>query len=227
MARPRRAGRDRERMRISIASALIAALVLAACGPAPAPTGASPAAPTAAAPTGAALPAGEQPKPGGELIYIVTAEPPTFDAHQSTTFATLQPVSPHYSLLYRLDPADNVSKIVPDVAAGQPKVSSDKLTWTIKIRTDVKFHDGSALTPADVVATYNKIIKPPTGVTSPRASAYAAVESITAPDPATVVFKLKYATASFQANLASPWNYIFSAAKLKADPKWYEKNVMG
>ncbi|MBI2015603.1 MAG: hypothetical protein HYS77_08725, partial [Candidatus Rokubacteria bacterium] len=38
---------------------------------------------------------------------------------------------------------------------------------------------------------------------------------------------LKYATASFLASLASPWNYIYSEAKLKTDPKFYEKNVMG
>jgi peptide/nickel transport system substrate-binding protein len=213
-------------MRTPIATALTLSLMLAACGPSPAPSAASPAA-TGAAPSGAALPTGEQPKPGGELIYVVTAEPPTFDAHQSTTFATLQPISPHYSLLYRLDPADNVSKIVPDVADGMPTLAADKLTWTIKLKKDVKFHDGSVLTSEDVVATYNKIITPPTGVTSPRQGAYAAVDSVSAGDPNTVVFKLKYPSGSFQAALASPWNYLYSAAKLKADPKFYEKNIMG
>jgi len=205
-------------LRSRIAYLLVFAVVLAACtqpGPAASP---GPAATSAAS---------ETPKLGGELIYIVTAEPPTFDGHQSTTFATLQPISPHYSLLYRLDPADNVNKIIPDIADGMPQISTDKLTWTVKIRTDVTFHDGTKLTSEDVKATYDKILKPPTGVTSVRASAYAAVDSVSAPDPATVVFKLKFATASFQANLASPWNYIYSAAKLKADPKWYEKNIMG
>jgi peptide/nickel transport system substrate-binding protein len=206
-------------IRARIAYLLVFAVVLAACTQQPGPA-ASPG-------PGATSAAGETPKVGGELIYIVTAEPPTFDAHQSTTFATLQPISPHYSLLYRLDPADNVNKIIPDVADGMPQISSDKLTWTVKIRTDVTFHDGTKFTSADVKATYDKITKPPTGVTSVRASAYAAVDTITAPDPATVVFKLKFATASFQANLASPWNYIYSAAKLSADPKWYEKNIMG
>jgi peptide/nickel transport system substrate-binding protein len=206
-------------LRSRIAYLLVFAVVLAACTQQPGPAASPGPAATSAA--------SETPKLGGELIYIVTAEPPTFDAHQSTTFATLQPISPHYSLLYRLDPADNVNKIIPDVADGMPQISSDKLTWTVKIRTDVTFHDGTKLTSEDVKATYDKIIKPPTGVTSVRASAYAAVDSVSAPDPATVVFKLKFATASFQANLASPWNYIYSAAKLKADPKWYEKNIMG
>ena len=200
--------------------AIVLGLILAACTqpsqPAASPTG------PAQSPT-----TGEQPKPGGELTYIVTAEPPTFDAHQCTTFACLMPIAPHYSLLYRLDPADNVSKIIPDVADGMPQISADKLTWTVKVRTDVTFHDGSKLTSADVKATYDKILKPPTGTTSPRASAYAAVESVSAPDAATVVFKLKYGTASMLASLASPWNYVYSKAKLDADPTWYAKNVMG
>lgn len=215
------------RVRIPIAFVLIGGLVLAACAPTPPPTGASPAAPTKAAPTAAPTLAGEQPKPGGELIYIVNGEPPTFDAHQSNTFLSLQPIAPHYSLLYRLDPADNVSKIIPDVAAEMPQVSADKLTWTIKLRTDVTFHDGTKMTSEDIVATYQKIMKPPTGTVSIRANVYAAVESVAATAPDTVVFKLKYATASFLASLASPWNYIYSAAKLKQDPKFYEKNIMG
>ena len=205
--------------------AMILALVLAACSPAPTASTASPGAGGTSAP--AATAAAAQPKPGGELTYIVTAEPPTFDGHQSTTFATLMPVSPHYSLLYKLDPADNVNKIVPDVADGMPQVSADKLTWTIKLKQGVKFHSGPELTSEDVVATYTKIMTPPTGVTSPRKGVYAAVASVTAGDKYTVVFKMKYATGSFLAGLASPWNYIYSAAKLKEDPKWYEKNVDG
>jgi len=206
----------------------IAALLLAACAPA-GPSAASPtAAPTGAgtattAPTAAA----EQPKPGGELTYIVTAEPPTFDAHQSTTFATLMPVSPQYSLLYKLDPADNVSKIVPDVADGMPTISADKLTWTVKLKSNVKFHDGATLTADDVVATYEKLRNPPQGVTSPRKATLAAVESITAKDATTVEFKLKFPSGSFQAAIASPWNYLYKASRLKEDPTWYAKNVEG
>jgi peptide/nickel transport system substrate-binding protein len=170
--------------------------------------------------------AGEQPRPGGTLTFIVNAEPPSFDAHRETSFALLHPAAPHYSTLYRFDPAD-LTKIIPDVAAAMPEVSADKLTWTIKLRTDVKFHDGALMTSEDVLATYNKIIFPPQGVVSSRQAAYAAVDGIQAPDKSTIVFKLKFAAASFQSNLASPWNWIYSAEKLKADIKWYEKNVDG
>ena len=161
------------------------ALLLAACSPKATGTGSlTPA------------PAGEQPRPGGTLTFIVNAEPPSFDGHRETTFALLHPIAPHYSTLYKFDPGD-LTKVIPDVAAAMPEVSADKLSYNITLRTDVKFHDGSVMTSEDVVATYNKIIFPPTGVLSPRAGAYAAVESISAPAKDKVQFKLKYPSASF------------------------------
>jgi peptide/nickel transport system substrate-binding protein len=53
------------------------------------------------------------------------------------------------------------------------------------------------------------------------------VAKVDAPDDSTIVFRLKHIAASFLANLASPWNFIYSADKLKKDPRWYEKNVLG
>jgi peptide/nickel transport system substrate-binding protein len=204
----------------SIALGVVVALLLAACTQGAAPTASSSAAPTASSA------GGEKPQTGGTLTFIVNAEPPSFDGHRETTFALLHPIAPHYSLLYKFDPS-NLTKVIPDVAASDPTVSADKLTVTVKLRTDVKFADGATMTSADIVATYNKIIFPPTGVLSPRAGAYAAVDNVTASDPSTVVFKLKYPSASFLTNLASPWNFIYSAAKLKDDIHWYEKNIDG
>src|SRR4029078_3121395 len=91
----------------------------------------------------------------------------------------------------------------------------------------VKFHDGTNFTAEDVKATYDRIRKPPPGVLSLREAAYADISGIETPDPATVVLKLSKPNASMLANFASPWNCIYSAAKLKADPRWPEKNVMG
>ncbi len=204
--------------RKTVALSVVFALLLAACTQQAAPTTSSAPAPS--------LAGGEKPQTGGTLTFVVNAEPPSFDGHRETTFALLHPIAPHYSLLYKFDPAD-LTKVIPDVASGDPQVSADKLSVTIKLRTDVKFHDGSTMTAADVLATYNKIIFPPTGVLSPRAGAYAAVDSVSSTDASTVVFKLKYPSASFLTNLASPWNFIYSAAKLNADIHWYEKNIDG
>jgi len=169
--------------------------------------------------------AAETPRAGGELVFVVGETPPSYDGHRETTFGMLHPVAPHYSTLLRFDP-QNYPKIVGDVAESW-SFSRDGLIATFKIRKGIKFHDGTALTAHDVKATYEKIIFPPEGVASARKASYAMVDKVEAPDDLTVVFKLKHIAASFLANLASPWNFIYSAAKLKQDPRWYEKNVMG
>jgi len=85
------------------------ALLLAACTPAP----------KGNAPTQSGS-AAEQPQAGGTLTFIVNAEPPSFDGHRETTFALLHPIAPHYSTLYKFDPAD-LTKVIPDVAAAMPE----------------------------------------------------------------------------------------------------------
>jgi peptide/nickel transport system substrate-binding protein len=165
------------------------------------------------------------PRSGGELIFAVGGTPPSFDGHRETTFAMLHPIAPHYSTLLRFDP-QNYPKIVGDVAESW-QISRDALTYTIRIRKGIKFHDGSDLTSKDVKATYDKIVFPPEGVVSARQASYDLVKKIEVPDPYTIVFQLKHLSASFLANLASPWNFIYKADILAKDPRWYEKNIMG
>lgn len=167
----------------------------------------------------------ETPRSGGELVFAVGGTPPSYDGHRETTFAMLHPIAPHYSTLLRFDP-QNYPKIVGDVAESWA-ISKDALTYTFKLRKGIKFHDGSELTSRDVKATYDKIVFPPEGVVSARQASYELVKKIEAPDPYTVVFQLKHLSASFLANLASPWNFIYKGDILAKDPRWYEKNIMG
>ena len=168
-----------------------------------------------------------QPRSGGELVFIVAAEPPSFDGHREETFAMLHPTGPHYSTLMRVDPTDRTgTKFIGDLAESWT-ISPDKKTYTFKIRKGVKFHSGAVLTATDVKASYDHIIFPPTGVVSSRQAAYRGVESVEAPNAETVVFRLKAPEASFLANLSSPWNYIYRAENLAKDPRWYEKNIDG
>ena len=169
----------------------------------------------------------ETPRSGGELVFVVPAEPPSFDGHREETFAMLHPVAPSYNTLLRTDPADKTgTKFIGDLAESWT-VSSDKRTFTFKLRRGVKFHDGSLMTSADVKASYDHIIFPPAGVVSSRQAAYRLVEAVEAPTPDTVVFRLKWYEGSFIANVSSPWNWIYKAEILAKDPRWYEKNVMG
>jgi peptide/nickel transport system substrate-binding protein len=176
---------------------------------------------------GAIALAQEQPRAGGELVFVVPAEPPSFDAHREETFGMLHPGAPQYNTLLRVDPTDKTgTKFIGDLAESWT-VSGDRRTYTFKIRPGVKFHDGSLLTARDVKASYDHIIFPPPGVVSSRQAAYKTVEAVEAPGNDTVIFRLKWPEASFIANVASPWNWIYKADILARDPHWYEKNVMG
>jgi peptide/nickel transport system substrate-binding protein len=215
-----------------VAAALLLVLACAApsepgpkaSAPPPGPPGGSASAPAAGTAPGPAAPA-EQPRRGGELVFIVSAEPPSFDAHRESTFAMLHWTAPHYSLLVKFDP-DNYPNVIGDVAESWT-ISPDGLTYQFKLRDNVRFHDGSPLTARDVKATYDKIIFPPPGVVSARQATYSAVESVEAPDERTVIFRLKHPQPAMLAFLASPWNFIYKAEILERDPRWYEKNILG
>jgi peptide/nickel transport system substrate-binding protein len=48
----------------------------------------------------------EKPRTGGELIFVVPSEPPTYDGHAEGTFGLVHPLAPHYNGLLRIDPFD-------------------------------------------------------------------------------------------------------------------------
>ncbi|WP_374441641.1 ABC transporter substrate-binding protein [Stella sp.] len=176
----------------------------------------------------ATLPIGalaETPQRGGTLNWAIIAEPPTYDCHATGTFAVMQRVAPHYSTLLKFEPG-KYPNIVGDLAQSWT-VSPDSLTYTFKLHPNVKFHDGTVLTSADIKATYDRIINPPEGVVSNRQASFVKVAGVEAPDPLTVVFRMKEVDASMMTNFASPWNCVYSAARLKADPNFPAKNIIG
>ena len=175
--------------------------------------------------TRAAAQAPETPRRGGVLLAAIGADAPSLDPHQEQTFATLQPVAPLYSTLLQIDPY-RYPNVIGDVAS-EWKISPDGLTYTFKIHPGIRFHDGSTMTAADVKATYDKIVFPPDAVRSIRKFHYSAIASIEAPDPSTVVFKLKFPSASLLSNLASPWNVIYPKKYLDKDPNYFKNNVVG
>jgi peptide/nickel transport system substrate-binding protein len=175
-----------------------------------------------------ALPLNAQtPRNGGELVFPVPSEPPSYDGHREETFGLIHPIAPFYNTLIRVDSNDRTgTKPAPSLAESW-SVSKDGLTYTFKLRKGVKFHDGSEMTSRDVKASYDKIIFPPPGVGSSRKGQYADVAAVEAPDPSTVSFRLKEPSASFLSSMSSPWNFIYKADILAKDPHWYEKNIMG
>jgi peptide/nickel transport system substrate-binding protein len=174
--------------------------------------------------------ADDAPKHGGTLTFMIPADtPPSFDGHRENTFATIHAVAPFYSVLIRANPDNpaDTTQFVCDVCTEMPKPTDGGRTYTFTIRGDVRFHDGSAMTAYDVAASWNKIVDPPPGIISVRRGYYSIIDRIEAPDPKTVVFHLKFATAAFLPALADPYAFIYKKEILDRDMRWYEKNIMG
>jgi peptide/nickel transport system substrate-binding protein len=75
------------------------------------------------------------------------------------------------------------------------------LTYVFHLRSGVRFQDGRPLTARDVVWTFNSILSG--AVISPRAAAYAAVDSVEARDALTVIFHLKHADNFLLRNIST------------------------
>nr|WP_062336582.1 ABC transporter substrate-binding protein [Herbidospora sakaeratensis] len=117
----------------------------------------------------------------------------TFVLGMSSEPDTLNPVLGYGadggSLLYDgLVRRDADLSLQPALADTLPEI--DGTTVTFALRKDVKFHDGTPLTSEDVVYTYESVLdeKNNSGIRGD----FAAIASVEAPDPATVVFRLKY-----------------------------------
>ncbi len=91
---------------------------------------------------------------------------------------------------------------VPDAATQVPSranggVSHDGRTLTYHLRKDVRFSDGHPLTAADVVFTWQADLNPKNNV--PYHFPYDLARSVSAPDPYTVVVRLREPSAPFLA----------------------------
>lgn len=174
-----------------------------------------------------AAPAFADPAPqhGGELRLAAVTDPETFDCHASTALGTAIHLLPHYSTLLRVSSA-SFPAVEGDLAQSWT-VSDDGLTYRFQLVPDVKFHDGTPLTSADVKATFERLRHPPAGSPAPRKALFDDIESIETPDPATVVFRLSQRDDAMLYILANPWNCVYSAAKLASDPAYPASVVMG
>src|ERR671937_1364795 len=156
-------------MRRSLSAAvLIFATVLAACAP--------------TTTTGGPSATSGQPKKGGTLILARSGEATNLDPHKVPAFSSARVFELVYSYLMRID--ENLG-VQPDLAESMPTTSADGKTVTVKLRSGVKFHNGDALTSADVKFTFDRILDPKTSAAS--RSFVTEVDTITAPDPTTVV----------------------------------------
>src|SRR5213593_219332 len=141
----------------------------------------------------------QTPKRGGVLRIGNLGEPPSLDPHWGTQTITEVLANHVFEGLYALDEG---YRPIPMLADGMPTVSKDGLTYGIRLRKGVKFHNGKEATSDDVVASllrwgkrsvYGK-------------SLFAQVADFKATDTYAVEFKLKEKSAIVVISLAVPNN---------------------
>ena len=135
------------------------------------------------------------PVKGGVLKVAIDADPPTLDIH--STRATLS-VFVGGNMFEGLYAFTQKGEIKPMLAADMPTVSEDKLTYTIPLRRDIQFHNGKAMTSADVVASLNRWGT----LASYGKQLFGHIESVTARDDYTVEIKLKEHWGTLMSSLA-------------------------
>ncbi|HVY42744.1 MAG TPA: ABC transporter substrate-binding protein [Hyphomicrobiaceae bacterium] len=156
------------------------------------------------------------PKSGGVLRYGITSRAPHFDVHQSGTINSLGSQGCMFDNLVRRDPRDSGKTIIPDLAHSWD-IAKDGKTYTFFLRKDVLFHDGAELTSDDVKATFDRIAKPPAGISIPRSILFTTVSEINARDKYTVEFKLSEPRPPdfIMSAIASGWNVIIRKKTLE------------
>ena len=153
-----------------------------------------------AAPT--PTPSGFEPRYGGTLNTRNIFDWPIWDTWHSFGGFSSMLVSNMYSSL--LHPALNdVTTLAPDLAT-EWNVSDDGLTYTFKLRQDVKWHDGKQFTSADVKWNFERGMNPPNPLIGFNARKVQLITDVQTPDDATLILTISRPSAGFLAGLAAP-----------------------
>jgi len=153
------------------------------------------------------------------LRYAWSTPPADYDPpFAKSPYQLLAYALPIYDTLVRIDEKAN---IVPSVATSW-NFSGDGMTLTMKLRSGVKFSDGSLLDAAAVVRSLNRTKNDPNSLLKGQLTSF---DSFEAPDPSTVVLKLKIQDASALYALTTGAGMIVSSKALDDGVKLGEKPV--
>lgn len=126
-----------------------------------------------------------------------------------------------YSSLTRVRPDMSVE---PDLATSWTS-SADLLEWTFVLRKGVSFHDGSAFSAKDVVATFEAILDPKTA--SPARLTVGPITKVRAKDDSTVIFSLSAPFADLPVTLANNNAKMLPASVLKSGMARFDREAIG
>jgi peptide/nickel transport system substrate-binding protein len=129
----------------------------------------------------------------GNLIAAIAGEPDQLDPQKTSAYFSFEVLENVFDTL--VEPDANL-EMRPALAESWT-VSPDQLTWTFRLRKGVTFQDGSPFTADDVVYSYRRIIDAKLA----NVDKFNAVTDVSAPDPGTVVIRVKHPTPNLLTNI--------------------------
>lgn len=137
-----------------------------------------------------------------------------------------------------MDYKPGTTELVPNLAE-RFEVSADGLTYTFKLRPGVKFHNGRAVTSADVKYSLDRVVQPETQ--SPGAGFFDSIQGfadvstgkakelsgITTPDDLTVVFRLSRPDAPFLHKMALNFAHVVPREEVEKYGADFGKHPVG
>jgi peptide/nickel transport system substrate-binding protein len=133
----------------------------------------------------------------GVVVFLIESMPTNLDPRIGIDAQSERIDSLIFSGLIELDAERN-----PRADLADKWETPDPVTYIFHLRSGVKFHDGRALTSADVKYTFDSILR--RDITSPKRGSLSLVKSVEAPDAATVIFRLSEPYAGFLWNISRP-----------------------
>lgn len=145
----------------------------------------------------AATPLAALQEAAGTLVIDLAAEPATLDPAQVYEVDGWSVVHSIYDALVQLGPGG-----VPEMVLAESLVQTDPLTWEVKLRPDILFHNGEPLDASAVAFSVAHILNPETA--SQVAGNFQVIEEVEEVDPLTARFHLA-APAPWLPSQLAPW----------------------
>jgi len=127
---------------------------------------------------------------GGKLTLAQVKSPIEFDPVVLNDVPSGEVSGNIFEGLYDYDAG---TKVVPQIATGQPEVSNGGTTWVVEMTTDATFQNGDPVTPEDVKYSFEA----PVDEETENASEVNMIDTVSVVDDSTVQFDLKYPYGAF------------------------------